>query len=70
MAFGSVAASVIDHFSRRIKAKGYQYEDHYATILDWANQDGVKPKENKSYDTEDFWQAALQRSYNESDKEE
>ena len=54
---------LIDNFSRKIKAKGYQYEDHYATILDWANKDGVKLRSEKSYDLEDFVNAALARSY-------
>ena len=62
--YGSSASEgLIDNFSRKIKAKGYQYEDHYATILDWANKDGVKPKEEKSYDVEEFFNAALARSY-------
>lgn len=59
----SVSEGLIDNFSRKIKAKGYQYEDHYATILDWANKDGVKPKGEKSYDVEEFFNAALARSY-------
>ena len=59
----TVTVGLIDNFSRKIKAKGYQYENHYATILDWASKDGVKPKEDKSYDLDEFWEAALQRSY-------
>lgn len=61
----SVASALIDNFSRRIKSKGYTYDDHYATILDWAEKDGVKIASEKSYDTEDFFRAALQRSYDE-----
>lgn len=59
----SVANGLIDNFSIKLKAKGYQYDDHYATILDWANKDGIKPQSEKSYDVEDFFQAALMRSY-------
>ena len=59
----SVTVGLIDNFSRKIKAKGYQYEDHYATILAWADKDGIKPKEDKSYDLEEFFNAAVTRSY-------
>ncbi len=64
----SVAEGLVDNFSRKIKAKGYQYDDHYASILDWANKDGVKPRSEKSYDVDDFFYAALERSYAELEK--
>lgn len=66
----SVAKRMIDNLSRRIKAKGYQYEDHYATILDWANKDGVKPRSEKSYDVDDFFAAAVERSYAELEEQD
>ncbi|MBQ8836435.1 MAG: replisome organizer [Clostridia bacterium] len=61
----SLAEALIDNLSRRIKSKGYRYEDHYATILDWAAKDGVKTSSEKSYDTDEFFQAAVQRSLEE-----
>ena len=64
--YGEVTAGVlIENLSKKIKAKGYIIKDHYATILDWAQKDGVKPLAEKSYDTEDFFRAALERSYRE-----
>ena len=54
---------LIENLSRKLAAKGYCIKDHYATILDWANKDGVKLRSEKSYDLEDFVNAALARSY-------
>ena len=75
--FGDVGAGeLIDKLSRKIKAKGYQYDDHYAAILLWAVQDGVKRRPDgtdtteKSYEIKDFYEAALARSYAELSKEE
>lgn len=65
----SVSEGLINHFSQKIKAKGYQYDDHYATILNWADKDGIKPKEDKSYDLEEFWEAALRCSYEQLEEE-
>ncbi len=61
----SVAKGLIDSFSRKLKAKGYRYENHYATIVDWANKDGVKTKAETSYDIDDFFEAALRRAREE-----
>lgn len=67
--YGVGADEMIDNLSRKLRAKGYQYEDHYAAILLWAAQDGVKlcadeeKRPDKSYDTEEFFSAALERSY-------
>jgi hypothetical protein len=58
----SESESLINNFSRRIKSKGYHYEDHYAALLDWAARDGLKPASEKSYDTEEFFSAALMRA--------
>ena len=65
-AFGeTVASELIDNLSRKLKSKGYKYEDHYATILVWAKKDGIKPlaaaSEGSSFDTDEFFAAALAR---------
>jgi hypothetical protein len=65
-----VARELIDNLSRKLKSKGYKYEDHYATILVWAKKDGVKPEAaissaGGSFDTDEFFKAALARSYKE-----
>ena len=63
----SIADGLIENLSKKLKSKGYKYEDHYATILIWAQKDGVKPLEEaaagSSFDTEAFFNAALARSY-------
>lgn len=63
----TVAEGLIENLSKKLKSKGYKYEDHYATILIWAQKDNVKPLEEaaagSSFDTEAFFNAALARSY-------
>ena len=49
----------IDDLSYYIEKKGDKYKSHYATILEW-NRD--KPEEMSSFDTDDFFEAALKRS--------
>jgi len=61
------AQELIDQFSRKMKSKGYQFKDHYATILAWATEDRVRTMENSSFDTDDFFYAALARSYDDFD---
>lgn len=65
--YGEEADKLINSLSTKIKAKGYQYDDHYAALLLWATQDGVKritpSQSEKSYDLDEFFNAALQRSY-------
>ena len=60
-----VAGELIDNLSRKLKSKGYKYEDHYATILIWAQKDGVKPlsEASSSFDTNEFFELALARSF-------
>ena len=64
--FGAeLALELIDGFSRKLKSKGYKYDDHYATILIWARSDGVKPlaeSSGGSFNTDEFFKAALARS--------
>ena len=58
----SVSEGLINNLSIKIRAHRYAIKDHYATILDWANKDGVKLRSEKSYDLDDFFNAALSRS--------
>lgn len=61
----TVASELVDNLSRKLKSKGYKYEDHYATILIWAQKDGVKPitEASGSFDTNEFFELALARSF-------
>ena len=61
----SCAAALIENFSQKMAGKGYQYKDHYAAILSWAQKDGVKRADEKSYDLDDFLEAAVKRSKEE-----
>ena len=64
--FGNKTAEMIDFFSAKLKAKGYHFENHYATIILWAKQDGKDKGESlKSYDLDDFFEAACKRTYEE-----
>lgn len=64
--FGNKTAEMIDFFSAKLKAKGYYFENHYATIILWAKQDGRDKGESmKSYDIDDFFDAACKRAYEE-----
>ena len=56
------AEDLIDNLSAKMRSKGYKFNDHYATILAWAIRDGVEPKKEKSYDLDDFFEAALARA--------
>ena len=49
----------IDDLSRYIASRGDKYKSHYATLLSW-NHD--KSDEMSSFDTDDFFEAALKRS--------
>lgn len=57
----STADSLIDGFSCKVISKGYKSNNHYATILQWAKEDGVKPIKD-SFDTNEFFEAALKHS--------
>ena len=61
---------MIDHLSTYMANTGKKYASHYATIIKWAKEDAEqqdgksgKPKNNCSFDTDDFFQAAVNRSY-------
>lgn len=65
-----MADEIIEQFSLKLKAKNYKYDSHYAAILCWQLEDESKTDANKSsigcsYDLDDFFNAALKRSYGE-----
>ncbi|MBQ8357074.1 MAG: replisome organizer [Clostridia bacterium] len=64
----------IEIFSCKLKAKGYQYENHYATLLLWCAEEKKASSASKkksdarggypaSFDAEEFFEAALKRTY-------
>lgn len=63
----------VDRLSRYISKSGKNYPSHYATIISWAKEDGqineqtakaAKAEEKSgSFDTDSFFDAALQRTY-------
>ena len=66
---------LIDKFSEKLESKGYTYQNHYATLLAWYREDqkerngkGVKKTKQlsqSSFDVDEFWEAALARTYGE-----
>ena len=59
---------LIENFSAKLHKHGYKYNNHYATILKWASEDGAKGQEaqtGSSYNLADFERAALDRSEDE-----
>ncbi len=58
------AGELIERFSKRLAAKGYQYSNHYAALLVWSEEDSAKTSDDGWDDHwEEFWQAALKRTY-------
>lgn len=59
----ALAEELIESFSKKLKSKGYKYDDHYSTILLWADKDGKKPSAEVggSFNTDDFFEAAIRR---------
>lgn len=55
----------IDALSRYISQSGKHYESHYHTILNWSRPESKNNSSDTSgsFDTDDFFQAALKRSY-------
>ena len=56
------AESRIDLFGAKLAAKGYKYENHYAAILLWYQQD-KKEAGSSSFDVDEFFEAALKNTY-------
>ena len=62
------ADAYIDHFSERLKARGYTIKDHHGAILEWWEKDKDKPQRREakpmgSFDTDDFFQAAVNKGF-------
>ena len=62
--------SLIENFSAKLYKYGYNYPNHYATILQWAKEDGAKQQETQSgsFETDEFFKVALARSEDEYKK--
>ncbi|MBQ1965268.1 MAG: hypothetical protein II348_01160 [Clostridia bacterium] len=67
-----IPQAYIDHFSNALKIKGYQYASHYSAILEWWERDKTSPRwqsetqqQNGSFDTDDFFAAAVRKSLGE-----
>ena len=74
--FGPKVEGLINDFSTKLEAKGYNYKNHYAALLLWEeeNRKGVRlgtPPESlnvpepfeSGFDAEEFFQIALADSY-------
>ena len=65
----SDADEAIEFLSRYIERKGYKSKSHYLCILEWVfkalEERRGKSVNGGSFDTDDFFQAALERSYGE-----
>ena len=55
-------SNYLERFSAKVAAKGYHYEDHYAALCAWYADD-KKDEPNSSFDVDEFFQAALERTY-------
>lgn len=60
----SDGADLIERFSKRLAAKGYKYDDHYAAILCWKEEDQRKGTPEQDDYWQDFFEAACRRSVN------
>lgn len=52
----------IERLSEYMASKGVSYKSHLATIRAWARKEN-KPKRESSFDTDDFFEAAIKKSY-------
>ena len=52
----------IELFGAKLAAKGYKYDNHYAAILLWYQQD-KKEAASSSFDVDEFFKAALANTY-------
>lgn len=60
----------IEFYFKKISERGYQYDDHCAAILSWWQKDKhrwcsppTEKEKTSSFDTDDFFETALRRSY-------
>lgn len=67
--YGGFCKKLIDSFSAKLKAKGYEYKDHFAAITLWQMENEKKEEmqkaeeESKGFDTDEFFKIALESSY-------
>lgn len=67
-----IPQAYIDHFSNALKIKRYQYASHFSAILEWWERDKSSPRwqsekqqQHGSFDTDDFFFAAVRKSFGE-----
>ena len=53
---------LIENLSLKMQSTGRSYASHYATILKWAKEDGVKPRNEWSFDPDEFFELAVKAS--------
>lgn len=59
----SDADAKIERLGEYMMTSGKNYASHYATIVHWAKEDAAKEASTSSFDTDEFFEAALRRSY-------
>jgi hypothetical protein len=57
---------LINSLSIYIASKGNKYKSHYHTLLSWSRRNN-ESNENSTFDADDFFEAALKRSYEGED---
>ncbi len=65
--FPDTYEALIEKFSKGLKTYGYKYQNHYAAILTWVENDKQK-NQSASFETSEFMSAALERSEQEYKK--
>ena len=58
----SDADARIERLGEYMMTSGKNYASHYATIVHWAKEDAAKEASTSSFDTEEFFEAALRRA--------
>lgn len=58
----SDADAKIERLGEYMMTSGKNYASHYATIVHWAKEDAAKEPSSSSFDTEEFFAAALRRA--------
>lgn len=64
--YGDMADKLIEQFSAKLKSKGYKFDDHYATIVSWANEDNVACGSSKAQEMSDWFEERLRKSFGEN----
>lgn len=63
--YGKTAERLIDVFSRKLKAKGYKYDDHFAAIVLWAEEDGAANGSSTGKDADEWFEERLRLKFGE-----